>query len=169
MVWGVFVSPATLVAGIVAVILALIVPFFLIEAALSPLPEPYKTYSVAGLSYFGMPLLLCYLHKRQLFRSGFGSGFFALYTLFYLGFGIVIGVGSYYAEGGPNIEGMAAGVVMGLVGCAMVWWRTRTARTYDAAVQQDLEARAEWEREEAIQMQAEAILRAEEMRNSDNS
>lgn len=168
MVFGVFMSPGAFVAGCFAVIVAMIVPFVAIEAALSPLPEPLKTIGIVGLSYIGMPVLLCYLHHRKLFGTGFGSGFFMLYTWFYLAFGIIIIVGTYYAEGGPNYEGMVGGVVLAIVGTCMIWWRRRVSVRFNSAVEDGMAQQAELDREEAIQIQAEAILRAEQMRNSES-
>ena len=168
MVFGVFISPAAFVVGCIAVILAMIVPFFIIEAALSPLPEPFKTIGVVSLSYIGMPVLLCYLHYKKQFKTGFGSGFFLLYTWFYLVFGIVMIVGTYYAEGGPNYDGMGGGVVFAIVGTCMIWWRRRVSTRFNSAVEDGAALQAEMEREEAVQIQAEAILRAEQMRNSEN-
>lgn len=168
MIFGVFVSPAAFVAGCIAVILAMIVPFFLIEAALSPLPEPLKSIGVVGLSYIGIPALLCYLHYRKQFATGFGSAFFILYTWFFLVFGIIIIVGTYYAQGGLNMGGMGAGTVLAIVGICMILWRRNVSVRFSNAVADGAAQQAAMEREAAIQIQAEAILRAEQMRNANN-
>jgi hypothetical protein len=168
MVFGVFISPAAFIGGCIMVILAMVIPFFIIEAVLSPLPEPLRTVGVIGLSYVGMPVLLCYLHYKKLLGTGFGSGFFILYTWFYLVFGIIMIVGTYYAEGGPNYGGMGPGAVMATIGACMIWWRRKVSVRFNAAVEDGTVLQAEMEREEAIQVHAEAILRAEQMRNPDS-
>jgi len=168
MVFGVFVSPAAFFIGCVLVILAMIIPFSVIEAILSPLPEPIRTVGVVCLSYIGMPVLLCYLHQRKMFGRGFGSGFFLLYTWFYLAFGIVIAIGSFYAESGPNYSGMSGGVIMATIGVGMIWWRRKVSTRFNDAVELGTSIQAENAREEAIQIQTEAILRAEKLRDADN-
>ena len=63
---------------------------------------------------------------------------------------------------------MGAGVVLAIVGTCMIWWRRRVSVRFNSAVQDGATQQAEIDREEAIQIQAEAILRAEQMRNSNN-
>ena len=95
-------------------------------------------------------------------------GIFISPAAFVAGCVVVIIVGTYYAEGGPNYDGMGAGVVLAIVGTGMIWWQRRVSVRSNNAVQDGATQQAEIDREEAIQIQAEAILRAEQMRNSNN-
>lgn len=161
---GVSLSPMGWLMVIVAAVFALAIPFAVIGSIVSPLPEPFRTVTEMALGYVGLPLLLCYLHSRKVFGRGIGSAFFFVYTWFYLLVGLVAMAGSYFAEGGFNLDGFLFGVVMTVIGAGMIWWSRRTLAAFNSAVEEEMRAQAALEREEDIQRQTEAILRAEELR-----
>ena len=147
-----------------AAALALIIPFGVIGSIVAPLPEPMSTIAEVALAYVGFPVLLCYLHSRKVFGRGLGSVFFRVYTWFYLLIGVAVMAGAFLAEDGFNLDGFIFAILMLAVGTGMLWWSRRIRAKFAAAVEEETVAQAALEREEDIQRQAEAILRAEEMK-----
>ena len=149
---------------ITAAVLALIIPFGVIGSIVAPLPEPMSMIVEFALAYFGFPALLCYLHSRKVFGRGIGSVFFKVYTWFYLLIGVAVMVAAFNAEGGFSLDNFIFAALMLAVGVGMLWWSRRTAAKFAAAVEEEAISQAALEREEDIERQAEAILRAEEMK-----
>lgn len=147
-----------------AAALALIIPFGVIGSIVAPLPEPLSTIVEVILAYLGFPALLCYLHSRKVFGRGMGSVFFKVYTWFYLLIGVAVMVGAFVAEEGFDLDGFIFAILMLTVGTGMLWWSRRTAARFAAAAEEQAAAQAALEREDDIQRQAEAILRAEEIK-----
>lgn len=154
---GISLSPWTWFMLIVAAAFSLLIPFTLIGTIAAYFPEPVDTVVEVVLAGIGFPVLLGYLHSRKVFGRGLGSVFFTIYTWFYLLLGLfAIGFG-YLAYDTPQYDGMIVGAVLFLTGCALVWWSRKTNATYATAIEEDAMRHAEMEREEQIQIQAEAI------------
>ena len=161
---GVSLSPMGWLMAFIAALFALALPFALIGSIVSPLPEPFRMAAEMLLGYVGFPVLLCYLHARKVFGRGIGSAFFYIYTWVYLLIGLLAMGVAFYAEGGFNLDGFLFGVVMAVIGAGMVWWSRRTSAAFSSAVEEEMATQAALEREEDIQRQTEAILRADELR-----
>ncbi|NSX54154.1 hypothetical protein [Parasulfitobacter algicola] len=145
-------------------LLALIIPFSIIGSFTSFLPEPFDLIASNLLAGIGFPVLLCYLHSRKMFGRGLGSVFFRIYTWFYLVLGLFSISMGFLSNEAPNLAGIMFGVIMLATGLGMLWWSRRTAIKLQAAYADEAEQRAAAEREEQIQIQAEAIARAEAMK-----
>lgn len=161
---GVSLSPMGWLMVIVAALFALALPFAVIGSIVSPLPEPFATAAEMVLGYVGFPLLLCYLHSRKMLGRGMGSAFFHVYTWVYLLVGLIAAAAAFFAEGGFNIDGFLFGVVMVVIGAGMIWWSRRTSAALYSKAEEAMANQAAQEREEDIQRQTEAILRADELR-----
>ncbi len=164
MFFGIVLSPSAWAMILIAVIGALVIPFMFIAEFANLFPAPLSTIIEVSLGYVGFPLLLCYLHSRKLFGRGMGSMFFFIYKWFYVLIGVVALIGTPYAEGGFNVEGFMFGVIFTTVGLVMIWWTRKIDKSFQDAVETGEEIQAEADREAQIQMQAEAILRAEQMK-----
>lgn len=165
MIFGVSLPLSTWFMLVVGAVLALIIPFGIIGSVTSFLPEPINLIATNILAGIGFPVLLCYLHSRKMFGRGLGSIFFKIYMWFYLLLGIFsIGFG-VMAYDTPQWDGIIVGVIMLATGLGMFWWARRTAAKLQDAYAGEAERMAAEAREEQVQIQAEAIARAEAMKD----
>lgn len=165
MYYGVSLPLSTWFMLIVGAVLALVLPFAVIGSITSFLPAPINLIVSNVLAGIGFPVLLCYLHSRKMFGRGIGSVFFKIYTWFYVLLGLFSISFGFMAYDEPQFTGIAFGVIMLATGLGMIWWSRRTNRALQDAINQDAEQRAAYEREEQVQIQAEAIARAEAMKD----
>ncbi len=166
MIFGISLPLSTWLILIVAAVLALIIPFGIVGSITSFLPEPIDLIASNLLAGIGFPILLCYLHSRKMFGSGLDSVFFKIYTWFYLILGLFSISFGFLAYETPQLTGILIGVIMLATGLGMLWWSRRTAARLQAAYADEAEQHAAAEREEQIQIQAEAIARAEAMKGN---
>jgi len=146
---------------LVAALMSLTIPFALIEWIASYLPEPLRMPVTFVLNFLGFPALLCWLHSRKVFGQGRGSAFFRIYTIFYMAMGALFLVNGVTNQSGSlGFWNAIGGVFVMGIGVAMFLWARRT----DKAFAQALAVQDEIRREDSINAQAEAILRAEEMK-----
>ncbi|MEP3635994.1 MAG: hypothetical protein ABJN14_01875 [Paracoccaceae bacterium] len=150
---------------IVAAVFSLLIPFAVIGSISAYFPEPLDTVVEVLLIGIGFPVLLAYLHSRKVFARGLSSVFFKIYTWFYLILGLFSVSFGYLAYETPHYDGIIVGAFLLLTGCGLIWWSRKTDSNVAAAIQDDAAHRAEIEREEQIQIQAEAIARAEQIKN----
>ncbi|MEP5759491.1 MAG: hypothetical protein ABJ327_09380 [Litoreibacter sp.] len=163
---GVSLSPWTWLMLIVGAAISLLLPFAIIGSIASYFRDPINTVVEVVLAGVGFPVFLGFLHSRKVFDRGLGSVFFKIYVWFYLLLGLfAIGFG-YLAYDTPQYDGMIVGFVLLITAIGLIWWSRKTSNAYASAVESDADYRAEMEREEQIQIQAEAIVRAEQIKNS---
>ena len=164
--FGVSLPLSTWFMLIVGAVVALIIPFGVIGSITSFLPEPVDAIVGNLLAGVGFPVLLCYLHLRKMFGRGMGSVFFKVYMWFYILLGLFAISFGILAYDTPQIDGVIIGIIMLATGIGMLWWSRRTNIALQAAYDEEDQVRAAAEREEQIQMQAEAIARAEQLKQA---
>ncbi len=165
MYYGVSLPLSTWFMLIVGAAMALILPFAVVGSITSFLPAPIDLVASNILAGIGFPVLLCYLHSRKMFGRGIGSAFFKIYTWFYVLLGLFSISFGFLAYDKPQLVGIAIGLIMLATGLGMIWWSRRTNVALQDALNHDADQRAAFEREEQIQIQAEAIARAEAMKD----
>lgn len=164
---GVSLSPWTWFMLVVGAAFSLLIPFTILGSIAAYFPAPFDTIVEILLIGIGFPVLLGFLHSRKVFSRGLGSVFFTIYTWFYLLLGLFAIVFGYAAYDTPHYDGIIVGIVLFITGCALIWWSRKTNANLASAIEADAIRRAEAEREEQIHIQAEAIARAEQMKNSE--
>ena len=158
MVFGVFLSPLGWLLVLVAALFSIVLPFAAIEWMTSYLPASVRVPATVGLSYIAFPMLLCALYRKRVFGTGRGSVFFWVYTTLFTSFGLMFlykGITGSPPE--DVIENLTGGVIVTSVGVVMYIWARKTKRRFGEEIQRGIAL----EREEQINMQAEAIRRAD--------
>lgn len=144
--FGINLTPMGWLMAIVGAALALVIPFGIIGTLAEPLPDPFDIFAEVAFAYVGFPMLLCILHSRKVFGRGIGSAFFRIYTWFYLLLGLVTMIGAAFADGFFSVSEFTAGILMTLVGVAMIWWTWRTGAAFQSAIEDDQTAQEDMER-----------------------
>jgi prolipoprotein diacylglyceryltransferase len=152
---------------IVAAAFSLLIPFTILGSVAAYFPAPFDTIVEVLLIGIGFPVFLGFLHARKVFSRGIGSVFFTIYTWFYLLLGLFSMSFGYLAYETPQYDGIIVGVVLFITGCALIWWSRKTDANLASAIDTNATRHADAQREEQIQIQAEAIARAEQMKNSE--
>ena len=169
MFFGVSMSPMGWVFTLIAAFFAMFIPVFIIGMISEVFPGALSEIVFMILFIIVWPAILCWLYSRKIFAQGRASVFFWFYLLFYIAFGLFMmlqGDRSYTAPDGEVITNTVSlierlgGALIAAVGVAMFFWSRNEKKTFNLAVQDNIVA----EREDQINMQAEAILRAEKMK-----
>jgi len=148
---------------------AFLAPFFLFIFILETIPAPMGEILFAALTLVVWPMCLCWFYSHKLFSQGRTSIVFWLYLLLYIGMGALLV--KFNISGTPDAENVGVsnfdlmierfgGFLFPLVAILMFSWSRREKKRYLQAVKDGI---AE-EREDQINIHAEAILRAEEMK-----
>ncbi len=162
MFFGIALTPIGWLIALMIALFAVAIPFVLIETVTSFLPEFIRIPLNVLLSFVAFPLLLCEMNDRKMFGQGRGSAFFKIYTVFFIAFGLFFIVNAVFNQSGSaSLMNIVGGIIMLGVGVYMYRRARKTNAEFDAA----LAAQAELDREQAINDQAEAILRAEQMKS----
>lgn len=169
MFFGVTMSPVGWLMTLLAAFFAMFIPVVIIGAISEIFPAPLSSIVFGLLMIVGLPALLCWLYSRKIFAQGRASIFFWFYLIFYVVAGLylmTLGDSSYTSAEGEVITNTVsfieriAGALMAAVGVAMFLWSRKEKKTFNLAVQDGVAA----EREDQINIQAEAIMRAEKMK-----
>lgn len=145
--------------ALIAVSFVLVIsPLIFIEAFAKSLPEPIGFLVYVLLGFVAMPALMCFLHYRKMFKVGSGSILFRVYCGVYMFLAFFITMKLFSV--GPSFQTVLGALVTCGVSGFMVWFAMKTKKDLSGAVAQAHDAA----REDDIQRQAEAILRAEEMK-----
>jgi len=169
MFFGVSMSPVGWLITLVGAFFAMFIPVFIIGVISEVFPGALSEIVFFILFVLVWPATLCWLYSRKIFAQGRASVFFWFYLIFYIAFGAMIlfskdkaGVladGTEWTNTVSIIERLS-GVMIMAVGVAMFIWSRNEKKKFNFAVEDNIHA----EREAQINMQAEAILRAEELK-----
>jgi len=160
-IFGIFLSPLAWVMVSIGALFAIILPFVFFEWLASYMPESLRVPTSLGLTFIAFPILLCVLHKRKVFGVGRGSAFFWIYTIMFSALGMLFLIKG--VTGSPPesmFENTAGGAIITFVGIAMFVWARRTNEKLSAAIVSSITSA----REEQVNIQAEAILRADSIK-----
>jgi len=155
-------SPMGWIITLFLALFLIMAPFLMIESFASGFPEPIKTTIIILFGYLGMPVLMCFFYKRKMFRQGQGAALFWVYCSVY-GLVAFAGVEKIY-NGDLSFNSIMTLLVPGAVAFFMIRFALKTQKEFGDAVEEIDRVDAERQREEDIQRQAEAILRAEEIK-----
>jgi len=169
MFFGVSMSPMGWLITLLCAFFAMFIPVFIIGFISELFPAAISGFVFFVLFIAALPACLCWLYSRKIFAQGRASIFFWFYLLFYVAFGLfmmTLGDRTYTSPEGEVITNTVSfierlgGALIAAVGVAMFLWSRKEKKTFNLAVQDGIVA----EREDQINMQAEAILRAEKMK-----
>ena len=164
MFFGIALTPMGWLIALIMALFAIMIPFFVIESVTSFLPDIVGQPLSLVLAFGAFPYLLCKMHEKKMFGQGRGSAFFRIYTIFFIVFGALFIVNALTNQSGMlAITNLLGGILVGGVGVYMFRWAKKT----DAKFADALAAQAEQDRDQAINDQAEAILRAEQMKSGE--
>ena len=168
MFFGVTMSPMGWFLTLLGAFFAMFIPVFIIGGIAESFPSPLSDIIFLILFVVAWPAILCWLYSRKIFAQGRASVFFWFYLIFYIGFGalILFKSGTVTLSDGSQIVNEISildrlgGLLMIVVGIVMFVWSRNEKKKFNIAVVDTMHA----EREDQINAQAEAILRAEEMK-----
>ena len=166
MFFGVALTPVGLLAVLFIALFAMLAPMLVIEEVSKDLSEPWRTIVMVLGVYIVWPLIVAWLYKVKLRKSGKGSVIFyfyvGLYCLMFIVFLTKIFTG---VSNGSDYLGV---LVLGSVSGGLIWLALKTRKQLSNDIAQAQIEIHEAERAEDIQRQAEAILLAEEMKKKRN-
>lgn len=146
-----------------AFFLGILLPVLIIDAFADNFPSPIREILSFFLIVIAFPSLLCLMHKKKMFGQGNGSLFFRFYTIAFTLFGLIItSIGLFGDE--IRMPMVSTGGVILAMGIAMFQWAKKVDGDFKQAIQAQHEEQAAIERENQIDMHAEAIVRAEQMK-----
>ena len=169
MFFGVTMSPAGWLITLVGAFFAMFIPVFFIGFISEIFPAPISEIVFLILFVVVWPAILCWLYSRKIFAQGRASIFFWFYLIFYIAFGLymmTMGDRTYTGADGEIVVNTVSfierlgGFLTAAVGVAMFFWSRKEKKTFNLAVEDGIAQ----EREDQINMQAEAILRAEQLK-----
>ena len=166
MLFGVALTPVSLLSVLFVAFFAMLAPMLIIEEVSKSLSEPWRSVVMVLGAYIVWPLIVAWLYKVKLRKSGTGSVIFyfyaGLYCLMFIIFLIKIFTG---VSNGSDYLGV---LVLGSVSGGLIWFALKTRKQLSNDIAQAQIEMYEDERAEDIQRQAEAILLAEEMKKKRN-
>lgn len=163
---GVALTPVGWLAVLFVALFAMLAPMLVIGEVSKDLSEPWRTVVMALGVYIVWPLIVAWLYKVKLRKSGKGSVIFyfyvGLYCLMFIVFLTKVFTG---VSNGSDYLGV---FVSGSVSSGLIWFALKTRNQLSNDIAQAQIEMHEAERAEDIQRQAEAIILAEEMKKKRN-
>jgi multidrug efflux pump subunit AcrB len=150
MFFGISMSPMAWLYTIIAALMLVFTPLFLVESFAKNFDEPFRTIIILIGSYILVPMLVGYLYKQKVKKTGRGSVIFKIYFGMYALFFIVFT--SHLFTKGFSWDDFAGVVVLGGV-LAYMYSIIKKSQKIIQEQQQNL-------KEYEIEIQKEAILRA---------
>jgi hypothetical protein len=166
MYFGVILSPMGWLIVAISAVIMMAAPLAAIGALADQLPEPYRTGLMLLGSYVIWPIVVAWLYKTKLRKTGRGSLIFNFYVGLYCLFFVVFLV--KLINGENSWDAYLGVVVLGTVSIGLIWFAFKTNKRALADFAKSQAGRYEAERSEDIRRQAEAILLADEMKNQKN-
>lgn len=160
MFFGVSMSPMGWFITLMIALVSLMIPFAIIEYIASFFPSPINDILSFLMAAIGLPALLCWMYSRKLFAKGRASALFWIYTLLYASAGLVALLMPGSEDVPRSFSSRIAGIPLVIIGLGMFFWSRKERQKFDIAVADADHAM----KEEQINMQAEAILRAEQLK-----
>jgi len=166
MYFGVLLSPTGWLIVIISALILMVTPLAAISALADQFSEPYRTGLMLIGSYVIWPIVVAWLYKTKLSKTGRGSMIFNFYVgLYCLLFTIFL---IKLINGENSWDSYIGVVVLGSVSISLIWFAFKTnkhLRTNLAKAQAETYMA---ERDENIRRQAEAILLAEKMKTQND-
>jgi len=146
-----------------AALFLMVIPFIAIGSLANNFPEPISILLTVIGSYLLWPVFVAWLYKTKLRNTGRGSVIFYFYVaLYFLSFLLLL---SRAFEGNVAWHDYLGILVLGSVSFGLMYYAYKTKAQFTSDVRTYQTAVYEAEREEDINRQTEAILRAEKLKD----
>ena len=174
MLYGIAMTPGQWVVVLFLALLLVFAPFVVIQWFAELLPKPLDTIVLIVFVFILFPVLVCYVYRKKMFKSGKAGVLFFVYVLFYAFFFIMAFLQLLIS--GPSLDAIAGVIVSGSVTFYMLYTAFKTKREFEKLLQAQQEAKRQHdikrqaaEREDDVKRQAEAILLAEKMKEQNKN